>query len=133
MLKYSKIGNLEKGEHMAKRLFILSIGLIVLFVLVGLKTAQSRTDDIARYNEYYNEFGETINSYLIGDKNREDLINFLQDFQDFLRKANIPEELKEKQINAIKLYKEGIEQSDGEKITKAAHMSFEVYQELNAK
>jgi hypothetical protein len=61
------------------------------------------------------------------------LINFLQDFQDFLRKANITEELKEKQTNAIKLYKEGIEQSDGEKITKAAHMSFEVYQELNAK
>ncbi|ATB52743.1 hypothetical protein [Caldibacillus phage CBP1] len=118
---------------MAKRLFILSIGLIVLFVLVGLKTAQSRTDDIARYNEYYNEFGETINSYLIGDKNREDLINFLNDFHNFLREANIPEELKEKQISALKLYKEGLEQNNAEKITKAAHMSFEVYRKINAK
>jgi len=118
---------------MAKRLFILSIGLIVLFVLVGLKTAQSRTDDIARYNEYYNGLGETITNYLKGDETKESLIKCLNDFQSFVKDANIPGELKEKQISAIKLYKEGLEQNNAEKITKAAHMSFEVYRKINAK
>lgn len=78
--------------------------------------------EIEKYNTYQEQMDTFITDYITGKITENEMIAFLDDFEGFVEESSLDDKAKEHQLNAIQLYREGIQAgNDEEKIEEAAY------------
>lgn len=101
---------------------------LFIFISVSVLVACSNTvsvEDIETFQSYQSELEEKITMYATKKLSEDEILSYLNEFESFIQESAFPEELQNKQLEAIKLYKKGIKEDDSEKITQAAIVNYE--------